>query len=137
LLASLSRDTGFARRFVLVRYPSLLVLLGSSRSANRESLVSELGNDLHLTSEHPDTGTNRGNLSAVYVASLDSGDARLGHAEPIGGIGLVEPRSFSDLRKPVRSHRSPEATMMLRDPLFIELPDSSGLRPHVSPVSSH
>ena len=73
LLASLSSNTGFVRRLVLVRYPSVLVLLGADDSADREALVPELGNNLYLTSECPDIGTNGGNLSAVYVASLDSG----------------------------------------------------------------
>jgi hypothetical protein len=54
------------------------------------------------TSERPNIGTNRGYLGTVNVASLDSGDPRLRHTEPIGDIGLVEPRYFSDLRKPGR-----------------------------------
>ena len=61
-----------------------------SRSADRESLVPELGDDLYLTSERADIGANRGNLSAVYVASLDSRDARLGHAEPVSDICLIQ-----------------------------------------------
>ena len=109
----------------------------TSLSADRESLVSEFGDDLDLASERPDIGANRGNLSAVYVASLDSRDTRLGHAEAISDICLIQTRCLPYISQSMCPNLGAQLPSMLSDTALIKSTCRVSLCPYVLPGLSH
>jgi hypothetical protein len=109
----------------------------TGRSADRESLVPELGDDLDLASERPDIGADGSNLGTIHVTSLNARDARLGHAEPVGDIGLIQTRRLPYISQSMCPDPGAQLPSMLSDTALIKSTCRVSLRPYVLPGSSH
>jgi hypothetical protein len=80
----LTWNTGFNRHFCSLRF--------SHRSADDDTLVPKPGHDLHLATERPNVGADRGDLGPIKFASLQPGNYGLRDTETFGDIVLIQAR---------------------------------------------